>query len=247
MDYFKNLLIMLRSYVDYFLNHFTFKTPTYGGVLSDNGNSIHALEKCEGVKRIGCHSIMSKPTLSEICVFERGYFEDNALYESDTCSKQQVDPTLVGISSDDIKDKEEDIQDKEEGIQDISGNVFYYFNSMQTNTNTPPLKEEEEVKEEVVEEVEIFRISPKPDTYYEFATFTRETGEHRKNNKRYFTNKTPQYVGLFIETLRSGYGDGGQVWSIFEQEDGTRIRIDYTYEGTTCFKEVDPPSMYVFK
>jgi hypothetical protein len=40
------------------LHHCTFKTPTYGGVLSDNGNSYHALaegrlrlEKCEGVKK----------------------------------------------------------------------------------------------------------------------------------------------------------------------------------------------------
>lgn len=35
------------------LDHCTFKTPTYGGILSDNGNSYHALEKCEGVKEIG--------------------------------------------------------------------------------------------------------------------------------------------------------------------------------------------------
>ena len=32
------------------LQHCTFKTPTFGGVLSDNGNNYHALEKCEGVK-----------------------------------------------------------------------------------------------------------------------------------------------------------------------------------------------------
>ena len=38
------------------LHHCTFKTPTFGGVLSDNGNSYHALEKCEGAIHLfeGC-------------------------------------------------------------------------------------------------------------------------------------------------------------------------------------------------
>jgi len=34
------------------IHHCTCKTPTFGGVLSDNGNSYHALEKCEGVKTL---------------------------------------------------------------------------------------------------------------------------------------------------------------------------------------------------
>ena len=29
----------------------TFKTPPFRGVMSDKGNSYHALEKCEGVKK----------------------------------------------------------------------------------------------------------------------------------------------------------------------------------------------------
>lgn len=33
-----------------YLHHSTFKTQTFGGGLSDNDNSCHALEKCEGVK-----------------------------------------------------------------------------------------------------------------------------------------------------------------------------------------------------
>jgi len=38
-------------------HHCTCKTPTFGGVLSDNGNSYHALEKCEGVKQsFGYHN-----------------------------------------------------------------------------------------------------------------------------------------------------------------------------------------------
>ena len=37
------------------LHHCTFKTTTYGGILNDNGNSYHALEKCEGVK-IDCEN-----------------------------------------------------------------------------------------------------------------------------------------------------------------------------------------------
>ena len=53
-----------------FLHHCTFKTPTYGGVLSDNGNSYHALEKCEGVKtsrlnRIQCHHLFSAMDLKK--------------------------------------------------------------------------------------------------------------------------------------------------------------------------------------
>ena len=38
------------------LHHCTFKTPTFGGVLRDNGNSYHALEKCEGVKDVNSNS-----------------------------------------------------------------------------------------------------------------------------------------------------------------------------------------------
>ena len=40
----------MRSLWMNLLHHYTLKTPTSGGVLSDNGNSIHALEKCEDLK-----------------------------------------------------------------------------------------------------------------------------------------------------------------------------------------------------
>ena len=49
----------------------TFKTPPFGGVMSDKGNSYHALKKCEGVKthfRI-CYESSSNPQDSNLAMF----------------------------------------------------------------------------------------------------------------------------------------------------------------------------------
>jgi len=85
-------------------------------------------------------------------------------------------------------------------------------------------------------EIEVFRISPVEGKCYEHIEATRSQyigGE----NRRYFSRNAPRYVGKFIKTLRYGYGDGGSVIAVF-QDGPTENKVDYSYEGNTCFIEV---------
>jgi hypothetical protein len=96
------------------------------------------------------------------------------------------------------------------------------------------------------EEVEVYRLDPKAGKYYETAEYTRKTGTWGEHNERYYTKNPPRYVGLFLRTERSGYGDSGRVWSIFD-DNGKQVQVEYSYEGTTSFRETTPPFEYVFK
>lgn len=84
-------------------------------------------------------------------------------------------------------------------------------------------------------EVEVFRIDPEVGKCYKHAEHTRRAG--RWPNERYFFTGEPRYVGRLLRTERQGYGDGGTVWSIFDN-DGVQNRVDYSYEGRTSFVEV---------
>ena len=88
-------------------------------------------------------------------------------------------------------------------------------------------------------EVEVFRITPMHDRLYETATYTRKTGEW--TSEKYFTTHTPRFVGKFVKHCQIGYGDGAIHYDIFEK-DGHKVRVDYSYDGTTCYREYDPLS-----
>jgi hypothetical protein len=90
-------------------------------------------------------------------------------------------------------------------------------------------------------EVEVFRLPPIPGKYYDTATYTRTTGSWINKNQRYYTTNPLIYAGKFIKDIIEGFGDGATGRAIFERDDGTRMSITYTYEGTTCFREVGPP------
>jgi hypothetical protein len=85
-------------------------------------------------------------------------------------------------------------------------------------------------------EMEIFRISPEEGKCYEHIEATRSQYMRGMANRRYFSTNQPRYVGKFIREERSGYGDSGQVWAIFN-DSGTENRVKYSYEGNTCFIE----------
>ena len=72
---------------------------------------------------------------------------------------------------------------------------------------------------------------------YLFALRTRKEGIHP--NETYFTTNELEFVGKYVRSERWGYGDGGGGAEIFDN-DGIEVRIVYTYEGTTCFKEIKP-------
>ena len=88
---------------------------------------------------------------------------------------------------------------------------------------------------------EVFRISPKEGKYYEYAEYTEKIGVWP--NDRYFTTDPLRYVGKHIKHCTQGYGDGADHWDIFEDSGGQAIQIDYTYAGTTSFREVPEPSI----
>ena len=85
------------------------------------------------------------------------------------------------------------------------------------------------------QEIEVYRDSPKPDKYYFTALYTRKEGNW--DNMRYFTTNQLIYAGKNNCCIREGWGDGATIYELFNQ-DGNIVRINYTYEGTTCFIEV---------
>ena len=93
-------------------------------------------------------------------------------------------------------------------------------------------------EEEEEEEIEVFRLTPELNKYYETALLTRKEGKYP--NEKYYTTNTRRYVGKFIVQMRLGFGDGTQVIDIFENQHNEKVKVYYTYEGTTAFREVKP-------
>ena len=86
---------------------------------------------------------------------------------------------------------------------------------------------------------EVYRISPTVNKFYETATYTHKEGKWP--NERYYVPKNKMtYVGKFIEHKQYGYGDGATHIDIFMDNEGKPVYVNYTYEGTTCFREVYP-------
>lgn len=96
------------------------------------------------------------------------------------------------------------------------------------------------------QEVEVYRAILEVGKYYETAEYTRKTGTWGQRNEKYFTTNNLIYVGRYIKTERSGWGDGSRVWSVFD-DNGKIINVEYNYEGTTCFRETSEPYIYVLK
>ena len=90
-------------------------------------------------------------------------------------------------------------------------------------------------------ESEVFRLGPnelKTDKYYLFTTYTRKEGKWP--NIKYFTKNGLRYVGKFVRCETWGCGDGSGAAAYFENN-GEIERIEFDYEGTTCFLERDEP------
>lgn len=86
-------------------------------------------------------------------------------------------------------------------------------------------------------EVEVFRlITFDKDKRYEFALKTRTSG--LSPDEKHYTVNLLQYLGKHVSSETWGYGDGRGGAENFEDDDGTKTRIVYDYEGRTCFREV---------
>lgn len=85
-------------------------------------------------------------------------------------------------------------------------------------------------------ETQVFRITDfSTDKYYSFAFYTRSEGKWP--NIKYYTFNPLQYLGKYVKSERWGFGDGGGGAEIFEDENGKITRIEYDYDGFTCFVE----------
>lgn len=82
--------------------------------------------------------------------------------------------------------------------------------------------------------IEVFRISPEVGKKYETATYIHSTGTWP--NQHYYA-KEVTYVGEFIRHESQGYRDNA-IHCDFFLLDGKEKCVMYTYEGTTCFREV---------
>ena len=85
-------------------------------------------------------------------------------------------------------------------------------------------------------EIEVFRITPEVGKCYEHIEATRS--EYMGQGKhRYFSENSPRYVGKFTREVRMGSGDGQTVEAFFD-DNGSENSVNYSYEGYTCFIEV---------
>lgn len=85
-------------------------------------------------------------------------------------------------------------------------------------------------------EVQVYRLSPKVGKYYYTTTYTRREGKGLE--EKYYTTHPLKYVGQFQQHYQYGYGDGATHYDVFKDGD-KEIQVYYTYEGTTCFLEVE--------
>jgi len=108
----------------------------------------------------------------------------------------------------------------------------------------------EEIEEEVFN-----NIKPVVNKCYEHIEATRSLYQKKegpdsylsgKGYLRYYSTNKPTYVGKFIRQEQSGYGgshgDGGSVRAVFKRG-GEEVRVEYSPEGFTCFREVDCSSV----
>ena len=88
---------------------------------------------------------------------------------------------------------------------------------------------------EMNNDTEVFRITPIVGKCYETTTYTRKIGNLYQ--EKYYSTNPLRYVGVYIKEIRYGYGDGESVNAIFNNNGKEEI-VRYSYEGTTCFREV---------
>jgi hypothetical protein len=82
--------------------------------------------------------------------------------------------------------------------------------------------------------IEVYRLTPEVGKKYETAEYTMCKGTWP--NQTYYADKV-EYVGEFIRHTSEGYRDNAIHWDTFLLN-GSHIRVFYTYQGTTCYREV---------
>lgn len=89
-----------------------------------------------------------------------------------------------------------------------------------------------------MEKIQVFRIQPEKGKYYETAEYTEMVGSFADKFQYYYTSKPMKYVGEYIASYSIGCGQGADYWDIFDNN-GVEVRVDYSDDGRTSFREVD--------
>ena len=95
--------------------------------------------------------------------------------------------------------------------------------------------EKEKKEKQEKQEKQVFRISPQENKAYETAPYTRKIGKYP--NEKYYTTNPLTYIGIMIKHVTFGHGDASYGYALFSKN-GIEEKVEYTYEGTTCFREV---------
>ena len=93
------------------------------------------------------------------------------------------------------------------------------------------------------EEVECFRKTGfSADKCYEYTYATRRSFEYSAalglNEWRYFTTNPFYYAGKWVRSESCGFGDGGDHWEVFLDDDGGEKIVSWDYDATLCFSLV---------
>lgn len=89
----------------------------------------------------------------------------------------------------------------------------------------------------MLEEIEVYRVTPEKGKFYETTRCTRIEGEWF--TAKYYTTNPFNYVGEFIEHYQLGWGGSSAHGGKFIKN-GKIERIPYRHDRTTCFREVLP-------
>lgn len=86
-------------------------------------------------------------------------------------------------------------------------------------------------------ETEVYKLSEfDKNKNYEFALRTRTIGLWP--NEQHFTTNQMKFLGKYVRSERwGGWGDGSSGAEIFDNN-GVTTRIEYDYDGRTCFRVV---------
>ena len=94
------------------------------------------------------------------------------------------------------------------------------------------------------EEIECFRQPNggfSPNNRYEYTYATRKSWEYipllGRQDWRYFTTKPFIYAGVWLRSEQRGFGDGGDYWEVFLDDDGNEKIVSWDYDGTLCWRE----------
>ena len=95
------------------------------------------------------------------------------------------------------------------------------------------------------EEVECFRMPNggfSTEKRYEYTYATRKTFEYSptlgRKDWRYYTTKPFTYAGTWLRSEQRGFGDGGDYWEVFRDDDGADKIVSWDYDATLCFSLV---------